>query len=91
MYHIFSIHSSVEGHQGSFQILARINAAAMNRGSTQHIQKSPAQLGFPNVTTLASNLCPSNLARRNIIMTTINHLPSFGAGLLGLVDWSFCF
>jgi hypothetical protein len=30
MYHIFCIHSSVEGHQGSFHLLAIINKAAMN-------------------------------------------------------------
>jgi len=30
MYHIFCIHSSVEGHLGSFQLLAIINNAAMN-------------------------------------------------------------
>jgi hypothetical protein len=30
MYHIFSIHSSVEGLLGSFQVLALINKAAMN-------------------------------------------------------------
>jgi hypothetical protein len=30
MYHIFCIHSSVEGHQGSFQLLTIINKAAMN-------------------------------------------------------------
>ena len=30
MYHIFSIHFSVEGHLGSFQLLAIINKAAMN-------------------------------------------------------------
>jgi hypothetical protein len=30
MYHIFCIHSSVEGHLGSFQLLAAINKAAMN-------------------------------------------------------------
>jgi hypothetical protein len=31
MYHIFCIHSSVEGHLHSFQLLAIINKAAMNR------------------------------------------------------------
>jgi hypothetical protein len=30
MYHIFCIHSSVEGHLGSFQLLASIYMAAMN-------------------------------------------------------------
>ena len=30
MYHNFCIHSSVEGHLGSFQLLAIINKAAMN-------------------------------------------------------------
>jgi len=30
MYHIFYIHSSVEGHLGSFQLLAIINMVAMN-------------------------------------------------------------
>ena len=29
MYHIFCIHSSVEGHLGSFQLLAIINKAAL--------------------------------------------------------------
>jgi hypothetical protein len=30
MYHIFCIHSSVEGHLGSFQLLTIINKAALN-------------------------------------------------------------
>ena len=30
MYHIFCVHYSVEGHLGSFQLLAIINKAAMN-------------------------------------------------------------
>jgi hypothetical protein len=30
MYHISCIHSSVEGHLGSFQLLVIINKAAMN-------------------------------------------------------------
>jgi hypothetical protein len=30
MYHIFCIHSSVEGHLGSFKLLASMNKAAMN-------------------------------------------------------------
>ena len=32
MYHIFSIHSSVDGYLGCFQVLAIANSAAMNTG-----------------------------------------------------------
>jgi hypothetical protein len=41
MYHIFCIHSSVEGHLGSFQLLANINKAAMD--IVEHV--SPLQIG----------------------------------------------
>ena len=58
---------------------------------TQLIQKSHAQLGFPNVTTLASTLSPRNLAHSKTTVTTVNHLPSFRAGILELTDLRFCF
>ena len=32
MYHNFFIHSSVDGHLGSFYVLAIVNSAAMNNG-----------------------------------------------------------
>jgi hypothetical protein len=39
MYQIFCIHSSVEGHLGSFQLLAIINKAAMN--IVEHVSLLP--------------------------------------------------
>jgi hypothetical protein len=39
MYHIFCIHSSVEGHLGSFQLLAIINKASMN--IVEHVSLFP--------------------------------------------------
>ena len=39
MYHIFCIHSSVQGHLGSFQLLAIINKAAMN--IVEHVSLLP--------------------------------------------------
>jgi hypothetical protein len=44
MYHIFCIHSSVEGHLGSFQLRASINKASMN--IVEHV--SLLQVGAPS-------------------------------------------
>jgi hypothetical protein len=41
MYHIFCIYSSVEGHLGSFQLLAIINKAAMN--IVEHVPLLPVR------------------------------------------------
>jgi hypothetical protein len=42
MYHMFCIHSSVEGHLGSFQLLTIINKAAMN--IVEHVSYLPVRV-----------------------------------------------
>ena len=46
MEHIFCIHSSVEGHLGSFQLLAIINKAAMNIVEHVSLWYNGASLGY---------------------------------------------
>jgi hypothetical protein len=41
MYHIFCIHSSIEGHLGSFQLLLNINKAAIN--IVEHVSLLPVE------------------------------------------------
>jgi hypothetical protein len=53
MYHIFYIHSSVEGHLGSFQLLATTNKAAMN--IVEHVFLLPVGTNYMNL------LVPSEL------------------------------
>jgi len=44
MYHIFCIHSSVEGHLGSFQLLALKNKAAMK--TMEHVSLLYVEASF---------------------------------------------
>ena len=46
MYHIFCIHSSVEGHLGSFQLLAIINKAAVNIVDNVYILQVGTSSGY---------------------------------------------
>jgi len=46
MYNIFCIHSSVEGHLGSFQFLAIINKAAMNMVEHEFLLYVGASFGY---------------------------------------------
>ena len=39
MYHIFFIHLSVDGHEGSFHVLAIVNCAAVNIGVHLSLKK----------------------------------------------------
>jgi hypothetical protein len=56
MYHIFCIYSSVQGHLGSFQLLAIVNKAAMNIEE----QVSLLQVGATSVDILRSIIAGSS-------------------------------
>jgi hypothetical protein len=62
MYHIFCIHSSVEGHLGSFQLLAIINKAAMN--IVEHVSFLPvgASSGYMPRVILMEHCAPNRSA-----------------------------
>ena len=53
MYHIFCIHSSVEGHLGSFQLLAIINKFAMN--IVEHVGVSSGYMPRSGIAESSSN------------------------------------
>ena len=66
MYHIFCIHSSVEGHLGYFQLLAIINKAAMNR--VEHVSFLPVGTSsgyMPRSGILGSSSSPMSNFLRN--------------------------
>jgi hypothetical protein len=59
MYHIFCIHSSIEGHLGSFQLLAIINKAAMNiveHVSLLHVRASSGYMPRRGIAAYTSSL-----------------------------------
>ena len=55
MYHIFCIHSSVEGHLGSFQLLARIIKAAMKIVEHVSLLYVGASFGYISSSSIAGS------------------------------------
>jgi hypothetical protein len=53
MYHIFCIHSSAEGHLGSFQLLATINKTTMNKVEHKSLLQVGASCGYMNRSGIA--------------------------------------
>jgi hypothetical protein len=69
MYHIFCIHSSVEGHQVSFQLLAILNKAAMNiveHVSLLQVRTSSGHMPRSGIATYSSSIT-SNFPRNHHI------------------------
>ena len=67
MYHIFCIHSTVEGHQGSFKLLAIINKAAMNvegHVSLLHVGASSAYMPRSSIAGFSGRMM-SNFLRNS--------------------------
>jgi hypothetical protein len=62
-FHIFCIHSSVEGHLGAFQLLAITNRAAMN--IMEHVSLLPVGIssGYMTRRGIAGNLGPQKVWR----------------------------
>ena len=50
IYHIFFIHSSVNGHLGCFQVLVIINSASMNNGVHVSLQIFPGYMSRNDIT-----------------------------------------
>jgi len=59
MHHIFCIHSSVEGHLGSFQLLVIINKVAMNIMEHVSLLYVGAYFGYMPRTGIAGSSGPS--------------------------------
>jgi hypothetical protein len=74
MYHNFCIHSSVEGHLGSFQFLAIINRAAMN--ILEHVSLLP--VGTSSGYMLRRGIAGSNSSTMSSFLR--NHQTDFQSG-----------
>ena len=55
MYHTFCIHSSIEGHLGSFQLLAIIYKAAMNMVGHESLLDVGVSFGYMSKSGIAGS------------------------------------
>jgi hypothetical protein len=82
MYHIFSIHSSVKGHLGSFQLLAIINKPAMN--TMESLLHVGASSGYMPGSSIAGS---SGRTMSNFLRNCQTHFQSACSSLQSLQQW----
>ena len=80
MYHIFCINSSVEGHLGSFQLLAIINKASMSK--VEHVSLLP--VGTSSGYMSRSGIVGSSSSTMSSFLR--NHQTDFQSGFQSSVD-----
>jgi hypothetical protein len=76
MYHIFCIHSSVEGHLGSFQLLAIINKATTNiveHVSFLPVETSSGYMPRRGIAASSGSTMSNFLRNRQMIASLYNH------------------
>jgi hypothetical protein len=84
MYHIFSIHSSVEGHRGSFLLLALINKAAMNIVEHVSLLQVGTSCGYIPTRGIATS---SNSTMSNFLRNRQTDFQSGGTSLQSHQQW----
>ena len=81
MYQIFCIHSSIEGHLGSFQLLASIKKAAMN--IVEHVFLLP--VGTSSVYMPGRGIAGSSSSTMSNFLR--KHQTDFQSGCTSLQSW----